>query len=186
MDSYIYRTTKKEHEAYIKWQEDYDKNQVALKEYEEELKSKYGNDIFEKKVDEIVKIITVDELNTIRSLIEETHKEYDTECEDENYNSIELYYWRKPYGLHRFIVRNFNKNKGDNCVRIVLTKENIQTIIDEMIRCDNNFSDRSDECIFGTDDYWDRDDLKGAIKLFKNILKNEFSDDSIIYYYSWY
>ena len=183
MDSYIYKTTKKEYYAYTLWKENCDKNVTELKEYEEAIKLKYGNDIFEKNVDEIIKIITNDELIKIQTLIEATHKEYDIE----GYRPRELCYWRKAYGIHRFICRNFLEDGvNPNCIRIPLSKENIQSIINEMKRCKDNFGEMSDDCIFGSQDYWDIDDLNRNISFFQNLHDNEFSDECVIYYYTWY
>lgn len=185
MDSYLYKTTKKEHEVYLKYIEEYNELTKELSKYEAELKAKYGDDLFSKSRDEITAIITPEELNHTVELIRKTTYSGYTGDED---TRTELMYWRKAYGIHSFICRHFLKDgQSDNCERIILEKENIKEIIDELKRCKKNFKDMSEDCVFGSHDYWDKEDLDSNIKFFQKVYNTEFNDDdSIIYYYSWY
>jgi hypothetical protein len=91
-------------------------------------------------------------------------------------DSRELMYWRKPYGLHQFITQKFlNAGEDDNCVHIPLSKENIETIINEL-KTNSKFFEN---------DMWDYEDTAYAIKCFTRLL-DEYSDDVVITYYSWY
>ena len=38
-----------------------------------------------------------------------------------------------------------------------------------------------DDCIFGSHDYWDMDDLERSINVFEDILA-DYTDDDLIYY----
>ena len=99
----------------------------------------------------------------------------DYEQEDSIVN--EEYYWRKPYGVHHVITQKFlNAGEDDNCVHIPLSKENIETIINEL---------KTNPTFFEDGGMWDSDDTARAIKLFTQLL-NEYSDDVVITYYSWY
>ena len=88
-------------------------------------------------------------------------------------------YWRNPYGLHQFIVQKFlNVGEDDNCVHIPLSKENIETIINEL-KSNPMFFEKSGNGM------WDSEDTLDAIKLFTRLLY-DYSDDVVITYYSWY
>ena len=135
MDSYIYKTTKNEYRAYTKWEKEYAKHNKICNDFLEGLKTKYGNDLFEKERDEVKAIITPDEWSRALELTKATHGEYDNCSGDE---PIELAYWRKPYGLHQFIVGNFHREKENNCVRIPLSKKAVRIILKEMRKCKNS------------------------------------------------
>ena len=148
MDSYLYKTTKAEQDAYNKWCEEYENKEKKLIEYGNKLKEIYGDNLFDNEPEVIKSIITPKELETITSLICET--QYSNEHNDYNAEGrIELMYWRKAWGLHEYIVENFYNGENDNCERIYLTKENCQMMLEEMKWCYDNYTNRNDDCIFG-------------------------------------
>ena len=101
----------------------------------------------------------------------------------------ELYYWRKAYGIHAYITNHFLKpNENDNCERIPLSKENIQQIVDDMIKVRNNESyqnEYSKENLFGKHNYWNTYDFFDTLEMFKSLLNN-YDDNKVIYYFAWY
>ena len=108
---------------------------------------------------------------------------------DECYSKTELYYWRKAWGIHSYITDNFLKpDENDNCERIPLSKENIQQIVDAMIKARNNESyqkEYSKENLFGTHEYWNTYDFFDTLEMFKSLLNN-YDDNKVIYYFAWY
>lgn len=174
MDNYLYRTTKQEHKAYLEYCEVCDKAWDEIRAYEKQLEAKYNDEhLFDYEADEIIKLITNEELEHYRSLLAKTHYSgHDL--------PKELAYWRKAYGLNSFIIwfGNCVENSED---RIILSKDNIQAIVDEMKRCKENFKEKSDDCIFGSHDLWDMDDLDRSIKVFEDVLA-DYKDDDLIYY----
>ena len=173
MDSYIYKSSKENFEKYsehkLKVNELHDKAMSFIdslrKKYD--IEDKWSRASLEAKC-------TEEELNLVDSYIAEWQNE-DYEQEDSIFN--EEYYWRKPYGLHQFITQKFlNAGEDDNCVHIPLSKENIETIINEL---------KTNPTFFEDGGMWDSDDTARAIKLFTQLL-NEYSDDVVITYYSWY
>ena len=174
MDNYLYRTTKQEHEAYLEYCKVCDNAWDEIRAYEKQLEEKYNDEhLFDNEADEIIKLITNEELEHYRSLLAKTHYSgHDL--------SKELAYWRKAYGLNSFIIwfGNCVENSED---RIILSKDNIQAIVDEMKRCKENFKEKSDDCIFGNHGLWDMDDLERSIKVFEDVLA-DYKDDDLIYY----
>jgi hypothetical protein len=81
-------------------------------------------------------------LNAARNYNNEIAKlDQDNYSCDERPSKTELFYWRKAYGVHEYIANNFLKlGENNNCERIPLSKENIQQIVDDMIKARNNES----------------------------------------------
>lgn len=128
--------------------------------------------------------------NAVRNYNNEIAKlDQDNYSCDECSSKSELYYWRKAYGIHLYITDNFLKpGENDNCERIPLSKENIQQIVDDMIKARNNESyqkEYSKENLFGTHDYWNVCDFFDTLELFKSLLNN-YDDNKVIYYFAWY
>jgi hypothetical protein len=174
MDNYIYRTTKQEHEAYLEYCKVCDNAWSEIRAYEKQLAEKYNDEhLFDNEADVIIKLITSEELEHYRSILKRTH------YSGQDFPN-ELAYWRKAYGLNRFIIMYGNcvENSED---RIILSKDNIQAIINEMKRCKENFKEMDDDCIFGSHDYWDMEDLERSINVFEDILA-DYTDDDLIYY----
>lgn len=175
MDSYIFKSSKENFEKYtnqkLKVKELHDKATSFIdslyKKYDIKDGDKCSREILEAKC-------TEEELNLADSYIAEWRNEDDAQ---ENDIFSEEFYWRKPYGLHQFITQEFlNVGEDDNCVHIPLSKENIETIINEL---------KSNPTFFEDSYMWDSDDTLDAIKCFTKLL-NEYSDDVVITYYSWY
>jgi hypothetical protein len=129
-------------------------------------------------------------LNNVHNYTNEIAKlDKDNYRYDECSSITELYYWRKAYGVHSYITNHFLKpNEEDNCERIPLSKENIQQIVDDMIKARNNESyqkEYSKENLFGKHDYWNVHDFFDTLELFKSLLNN-YNDNNIIYYFAWY
>lgn len=172
MDSYIYKSSKENFEKYtkqkLKVKELHDKATSFIdslhKKYD--IKNVFSREILEAKC-------TEEEINLMDSYITEWQNEDDAqECDIFS----EEFYWRKPYGLHQFITQKFlNVGEDDNCVHIPLSKENIETIINEL----------KTNPTFFENDMWDYEDTIYAIKCFTRLL-DEYSDDVVITYYSWY
>ena len=171
MDSYIYKSSKEEFKKYIKQKLKVKELNDRYVSYINSLRKKY--DIKDELSREILeKKCTKEEVNLAESYIAEWLNNSD---EIENIFTEE-FYWRKPYGLHQFITQKFlNAGEDDNCVHIPLSKENIETIINEL----------KTNPTFFENNMWDSDDTIRAIKLFTKIL-DEYSDDIVITYYSWY
>lgn len=173
MDSYIYKSSKEEFKKYTKQKLKVKELNDRYVSYINSLRKKY--DIKDELSREILeKKCTKEEVNLADCYISEWQNE-DYEQEDSIFT--EEYYWRKPYGLHQFITQNFlNAGEDDNCAHIPLSKENIETIINEL---------KTNPTFFEDGGMWDSDDTLRAIKLFTQLL-NEYSDDVVITYYSWY
>jgi hypothetical protein len=92
-------------------------------------------------------------------------------------DSRELMYWRKPFELHRFIRTNFlPEGEDDNCNHIVLSKEAIEKILQELKTNGVNYSEGC----------WDGGETEYAIELFTDILEKTDFETTVITYYSWY
>lgn len=187
MDSYLYSMNKSDFSNIEKLQ----KKHITLKEEinsiidsisqkHSEFKENVCRETFEK-------FATKEQIIKVDSLYDELNK-LDNDINDiEDEKQAELMYWRKPYGLHAYIVKNFWKFKEDNCVNIPLTKSNLQQILDEMNSCLNNgFKPYSDTNMFGENTMWSIDDLKCTINIIKNIMADYDEEENVIYYYSWY
>lgn len=175
MDSYIYKSSKENFEKYnkrkLKVKELHDKatNFIDSLANKYDIKYEWTREILEANC-------TEEEINLVDSYIAEWRNEDDAYDEARENIFSEEFYWRKPYGLHQFITQKFlNIGEDDNCVHIPLSKENIETIINEMKTNPSFFEGNM----------WDSDDTAYAIKIFTRIL-NEYSDDVVITYYSWY
>lgn len=175
MDSYIYKSSKENFEKYnkqkLKVKELHDKGTDFI----DSLANKY--DIKYEWTREILEAnCTEEEINLVDSYIAEWRNEDDALDDAREGIFTEEFYWRKPYGLHQFITQKFlNAGEDDNCVHIPLSKENIETIINEL---------KSNPSFFESS-MWDSDDTAYAIKIFTRLL-NDYSDDVVITYYSWY
>lgn len=171
MDSYLYRTTKSEAADFDEKIKLYDEAEKEFFDFEDSINEKYpalqalyeSNELTREKFIEIASpedVKRFDELNNKVSSLEPDNPD------------SELYYWRKPWPLHAFIVQNFNKDKDDNCVRIYLTKENVDKIIEAL-----------KDGTISTGEYFDSTDISNTINVFENI---EWDDDTVIFYFSWY
>ena len=119
---------------------------------------------------------TEEEINLVDSYIDEWRNADDAEYNTKEDIFTEEFYWRKPYGLHQFITQKFlNIGEDDNCVHIPLSKENIENIINEL-KTNPSFFEGN---------LWHSDDTEYAVKFFTRLL-NEYSDDVVITYFSWY
>ena len=171
MDSYIFKSSKENFEKYkkqkLKVKELYDKATSFIDSLANkyDIKDAWTREILEEKC-------TKEEINLVDSYIAEWRN-----ADDARENIFtEEFYWRKPYGLHQFITQKFlNVGEDDNCVHIPLSKENIETIINEL---------KTNPSFFESD-MWDSDDTEYAIKVFTRLL-NEYSDNVVITYFSWY
>lgn len=176
MDSYIYKSSKENFEKYnkqkLKVKELHDKAESFInslhKKYD--IKDEWSREILESKC-------TEEELNLVDSYVDSYIAELrnkDDEAREDTFS--EEFYWSKPYGLHKFITQKFlNAGEDDNCVHIPLSKKNIETIINEL---------KTNPTFFETN-MWNFEDTLDAIKCFTKLL-NEYSDDIVITYYSWY
>jgi len=110
------------------------------------------------------------------------------ECND---CGCELNYWRKNYPLHNYIVKNFLRDgEDDNCNPIVLTKDGVKEMVavfkEELAAWEKDGDKREVEWFKPTScDYVSLNTLKGTILFFENLI-NDFSDDTVFYYYTWY
>lgn len=171
MDSYIYKSSKENFEKYnkqkLKAKELHDKGT----DFVNSLRKKY--DIKEWSRESLEANCSEEEINLVDSYIAEWRNE--NNAREDIFS--EEFYWRKPYGLHQFITQKFlNVGEDDNCVHIPLSKENIETIINEL---------KSNPTFFEDGGMWDSYDTVDAINCFTKLL-NEYSDDIVITYWSWY
>ena len=175
MDSYIYTSSKENFEKYnrqkLKVKELHDKGTNFI----DSLANKY--DIKDAWTREILgEKCTEEEIKLVDSYIDEWQNADNALYDSREGIFTKEFYWRKPYGLHQFITQKFlNVGEDDNCVHIPLSKENIETIINEL---------KTNPSFFNCN-MWDSDDTEYAIKIFTRLL-NEYSDDVVITYYSWY
>lgn len=137
-----------------------------------------------KELDEVTKTLTSEELDYVRDY---QRKKHELKITDDEFRSEELAYWRKAWGMHKFICRlTKTTGTGADCERIVLTKEHIETLLAEMKRClDDGCKDVDyDNNPFGKDDYWDENDLVYTMGVFANVL-NDYDENNVIYYWCW-
>lgn len=188
MDSYLYKTSKSEYSKYKEYKKNYEENHIK---YENEYKEykKYLEETFNinwenlKCKEDFVAIIGED---NYKKWLELFHKLDGYSYDYKDFTPEELYYWRKPWGMHSYIRDNFLADgEDDNCNRIPLSLDNLNQMVKEMERCLNNYGVRSPNNPFGEDNYWDDEDLKYAIEVFKDVIKS-YDEDTVIYYYSWY
>ena len=172
MDSYIFKSSKENFEKYtkrkLKVKELHDKATSFIDSLANkyDIKYEWSREILEEKC-------TEEEIKLVDSYIDEWRNENTTR--DDIFT--EEFYWRKSYGLHQFITQKFlNVGEDDNCVHIPLSKENIETIINEL---------KTNSKFFENSGMWDSDNTEYAIGCFTRLL-NEYSDDVVITYYSWY
>lgn len=108
-----------------------------------------------------------------------------------NDSENELQYWRKNYPLHNYITEHFLEDgKDDNCEPIVLTKDGVEEMVavfkDELKKWNESGDEREVEFFTPTEcDYVSREVLEQTIRFFENLV-HEFSEDKVIYYYTWY
>jgi hypothetical protein len=184
MDSYLHKTTKENHSKYLvqcaKHKEIHDEFQPFC----DGLVKKYGEEFFHQEYDEIVKSLTSEELDYVHNIQRRTQELKTT---DDEIASEEIAYWRKAWGMHKFICRLTNTTgTGADCERIVLSKEQIETILAELKRClDDGCKDVDyDNNPFGKDVYWDENDVFYTIEVFTNVLNN-YDENTVIYYWCW-
>lgn len=185
MDSYLYLADRKSFEKEMK----------HIKEQEGKIASYYSfvNKMIEKypglkghfhEMENIQKSLSKEEMDEFERLFNLCIDKEDGSSWE---NRVELNYWRKPYPLHKYIVKHFLKDgTDDNCVNIPLDKDGVLKMIDSMKKCSMRFSDckkGSDD--FYNDEYYGEDNLQSDIIFFKGLL-DKFNDDVVIYYYSWY
>ena len=210
MDQNLYMVSKAD---YTKWYDQYTKYKKRKSEYEKcrselinELKLdlelftiKYPSLSDERNLTKeyMCRIMTQEEYQIVFNAVDTIYK-YDNMLDklyqdnyicDECSSKTELYYWRKAWGIHSYITNNFLKpDENDNCERIPLSKENIQQIVDAMIKVRNNESyqkEYSKENLFGIHDYWNTYNFFDTLKMFKSLLNN-YDDNKVIYYFAWY
>lgn len=148
------------------------------------LKKKYGKDLFLKERDEVVSTLSSEEMDYIRDSQQKVNELKITAGE---FTNEELAYWRKAWGMHEFICRLTNTTgNGTDCERIVLSKEQIETMLAEMKRClDDGFKDVDyKNNPFGKDDYWNENDLEFTMRVFTDVL-NDYNENDVIYYWCW-
>lgn len=169
LDAYIYKVKESDYKEILKIIDEMNDLQNKLKSYEDKIKEKVNSEKFWDIVSDI---------NLIRiNLSDEDFKEflplYNRLNELENLKSKiderteELQYWRRNWNVHDYISENFNDNEEDNCVKIFLTKENVEQIIHAIDtgKLKDNYYDIKSE--------------------FKQIW-NKFKDGYLIYYWAWY
>lgn len=184
MDSYLYKTTKEKHSDYLVRKAKYKEIHDEFQPFCDGLEKKYGKDLFNKEYDEIIKSLTSEELDYVHTIQRKTQELRNTDVE---FTSEELAYWRKAWGMHKFICSlTTPSGTGADCERIVLSKEQIETMLAEMKRClDDGCKDVDyDNNPFGKDEYWDEDDLTYTINVFTNVL-NDYDENNVIYYWCW-
>jgi hypothetical protein len=200
MDQNLYMMSK---DDYTKWYNQYTEYKKRKSEIINELELdfelftiKYPGLLDERNLtrEYIDEIMTPEDNQSLVSAINKYNDMID-KLDQDNYScsecssKTELYYWRKAYGVHSYITNHFLKpNEEDNCERILLSKENIQQIVDDMIKAKNNESyqkEYSKENLFGKHDYWNVHDFFDTLELFKSLL-NTYDDNKVIYYFAWY
>jgi hypothetical protein len=184
MDAYLYKTTKEEYSKYLDESKKYKELHDELQTFCDGLIKKYGEDLVHKDPDELTKTLTSEELDYIHDY---QRKRHELRCIDDVVVSEELAYWRKAWGMHKVICRlTKTTGNGADCERILLTKEQIETMLAEMKRCiDDGCKDVDyDNNPFGKDDYWNENDLIYTINVFTNVL-NDYDENTVIYYWCW-
>ena len=169
MDSYLYRTTKKEQKAYDDWNKVLPVNEKAFNDFYDFLVKKYPDFEKVKNRESFVELCTEEDVKKY----DELNKAIRYKDDDRD----EVMYWRKPYALHGYIAKNFlpSTTPSDNCERIYLTKENVEQLIKAL---------RNGE-IKDEDEEWYFDDARiaEAVNIFSNLT---WDDDTVYYYYAWY
>ena len=200
MDQNLYIVSK---DDYIRWYNQYTEYKKRKSELINELELdldlftiKYPGLSIERNltIEYITETMTSEDSQTLCNAVRNYNNEI-AKLDQDNYNcdecssKTELYYWRKAYGVHAYITDNFLKSdENDNCERIPLSKENIQQIVDAMIKVRNNESyqkEYSKENLFGKHDYWNVHDFFDTLEMFKSLLNN-YDDNKVIYYFAWY
>ena len=174
MDSCIYKSSKENFEKYTKQKQKVKELRNKAVSFVDSLIKKYDikNGWTEGLRESLEANCTKEEVNLVDSYIADWRNENNAR-ED---IFTEEFYWRKPYGLHQFITQKFlNIGENDNCVHIPLSKENIETIINEL---------KSNPSFF-ENDLWNSNDTEYAIGCFTQLL-DEYSNDVVITYWSWY
>jgi hypothetical protein len=168
MDSYIYKFNKNDYNIHLENKKKYKNLEDEYLLFYNTLEKKYG---VEKTIDDLAKLLSEDE----KQIAHNFSKRFEELNTKSNYPE-EIFYWRKPYGLHSFITQKFlNIGENDNCVYIPLSRENIETIINEL---------KSNPSFF-ENNMWDTEDTVYAIKCFSQLL-DEYTDNNVIAYYAWY
>ena len=166
MDSYIFKLKKSDYKKHLEYKEKYTKLENEFQLFYESLKEKYNVN----STEDLKKQLSEDDRKIFHDFSERFEKLESIKCEEE------IFYWRKPYNLHAFITSNFLPlGEDDNCNHILLTKENIELIIDKL---------KNDPSYFNCD-MWDSNDTKQALKLFSKIHK-DYSNEVVYTYYTWY
>ena len=200
MDQNLYMVSK---DDYTRWHDQYTKYNNRRSELINELELdldlftiKYPGLSIERNLtmEYITETMTSEDSQILVSAVRNYNNEID-KLDQDNYScsecssKSELYYWRKAYGVHAYITDNFLKpGENDNCERIPLSKENIQQIVDDMIKARNDElyqKEYSKENLFGKHDYWDSCDFFDTLEMFKSLLNN-YDDNKVIYYFAWY
>lgn len=167
MDSYIFKFKKSDYKKHLEYKEKYKKLEDEYQLFYESLTKKYKliNLLYEWKMK-----LSEEDKKTLHDFSERFEKLESIKCEEE------IFYWRKPYNFHAFITSNFLPlGEDDNCNHILLTKENIELIINKL---------KNDPSYFNCD-MWDSNDTKQALKLFSKIYK-DYSNEVVYTYYTWY
>jgi hypothetical protein len=168
MDSYIYKFNKNDYNIHLENKKKYKNLEDEYLLFYNTLEKKYG---VEKTIDDLAKLLSEDE----KQIAHNFSKRFEELNTKSNYPE-EIFYWRKPYKLHDFIIKNFlPTGEDDNCNHIKLSKENINLIIDKL---------KNDPSYFDNN-MWCYDDTEYALKIFSQIYDN-YSDDDVYTYYSWY
>jgi hypothetical protein len=103
----------------------------------------------------------------------------------------ELNYWRKNYPVHNYIIQHFLEDgKEDNCEPIPLTKDGVREMVAvfkrELAKWKKDGDERKVEWFKPSEcDYVSLDALMETIHFFENLV-NDFSEDTVFYYYTWY
>ena len=184
MDAYLYKTTKEAHSDYLVRNAKFGEISKEFATFCDDMIKKYGEELVRKEPEEITNTLTSEEMDYIRDY---QQKVSELRCTDNNFSSEELAYWRKGWGLHKFICRlSKTTGTGADCEHIVLTKEHIETILAELKRClDDGFKDVDyDNNPFGKDEYWDKDDVVYTMNVFTDVLNN-YNENNVIYYWCW-
>ena len=111
----------------------------------------------------------------------------------DGFRMYQIGYFRKFNALHNYIVNNL-ADGIDKCQEIEITKDNLYTLLDKLIRVDNNKGlahselPAADGFFFGNTCYddWYFSDVKDAIEMCELFLtKIDFDKYDLIYQASW-
>lgn len=100
----------------------------------------------------------------------------------------ELYYWRKHPNLHGYMEKLYSERGGTeefNCVKLILTKEDIETLIDKIKREING--EKVFENVIGF--FFGKtcgEEWKDDLEVFTKVLEETNWDKETVYYDSWW